>query len=382
MRPSRTTAQKAARRRLSYVTAENCGKVLARATYWSTEFLDLYLDRCDEAGLHFPAEGYVLARQAPELAARIRVGDQDGEFATEAQKLSARVTAMAVLSSCCRSLGKLREAELAIKWAQDLAVGARLSPRAGCELVRRQAALKMTRREPDAEAWIEHAVGLAEKLEDPANLADALVMRGTFLAQAERGGVEDVARGLSMADLKQPRGRRTFDAGLFNISRGALRTGNRAEATEWLAHIKQRMARLPRSINKMRVAWMEAVFSAELGSVRYAVRLLERARLQLLELAGVADFVLCSMDLVGIHLLDGDFPEAQRVVEDTRQRLEAIALDRTWAAELVPLVEAWGQAGDSSRKWELCKQEMSAALGDTSCAVGLCGGAGKTRPGP
>ncbi len=362
MRPRRTTAQKAARRRLSSVTAENCGKVLARATYWTTDFLELYLDRCDEAGLHLPAEGYVLARQAPELASRIRVGEGEGEFAAEAEKLSARVTAAAVLSSCCRSWGKLREAELAILWAQDLALGAPLSPRAACELVRRYAALKVTRTEADAEAWVEQAVALAERLDERENLADALVMRGTFLAHAERGGVEDVVRGLSIADLKQPRGRRTFDAGLFNISHGALRAGNRAEATRWLARIKKRMARLPRSVNKLRVAWMEAVFSAELGSVRYAIRLLERSRLHLFELEAVADFVACSMDLVGIHLLDGDLAEAQAVVEETRRRLETLALDQAWAGDLVPLVKTWGQVGNSSVKWDRCRQEMSLAL--------------------
>ncbi len=368
MRPKLSAAHKAARRRMSNVTPENCGKVLARSSYWTRHFLDLYLDRCDEAGLHLPADGYLLAQQAPELAARIRIGEVPGEFKTEADKLSARVTALAVLGSCCRSVEKLREAELAIKWAQDLAVGARLTPKAGCELVRRQAVLKWSQGAPDAEAWIDHAVEMAERLEELPNLADALVLRGTYLAKLERGGVEDVARGMSIASLKDTRGRRTFDAAMFNISKRAVRSGDRAAATGWLSKVKKRMARFPRSIQKVRASWVEALFSADLGSIRYGVRLLEKARRNFIELNAPEDFLLCSMDLIGVHFLDAEFQEAHKIIESTLRELEALGSCGAWATELAPLLESWKDVGDSAASWEHCRAEMTETIRGTECA--------------
>ena len=344
MRPKLSPEIKIARRRLSYVTPENCGKVLARATYWSTHFLSLYLDRCDETAFHTPVDGYRLAQQAPELAARIRIGDGPGEYRSEGEKRSARVTALAVLAGCCRAAGKMRDAELAIKWAQDLAVDTRLTAKAGCELVRRQAALKLTQGAEDAEDWIQHAVTMAERLGEQPNLADALVLRGVFLAEAERGGVEDVARGMGMADLKDTRGRRTFDAAMFNMSKCAVRSGNRAEAARWIAKVKKQMTRFPRSVNKARVNWMEGLLSAELGSGRYGIRLLEKARRSFVELESVGDFVFCSMDLATIYHLEGEPAQLARVIASTHEGVGAM-VEPGVAHGLAAQLAAWQRLG-------------------------------------
>lgn len=354
MRPKLSASRKAARRRISYITPENCGKVLARPVYWTREFLDLYLDLCDEAGLHRPADGYLLAQQAPMLASRVRVGEVEGEFRNEADKLSARVTALAVFASCCRSCGRLQEAELNIKWAQDLAVDARLTPKAGCELVRRHAALKWVQKSEEAEAWIRHAVALADRLGDQPNLADALVLYGLYLADADRGGVEHISRSLAVADLKTPRGRRTFDGAVFNLAFTIRRSGNLAEATHWLSRTKKRLARRPSTLDKLRVLWMEALFSAELGSTRYGIRLLEKTRAKLFELPSLGDYIVCSVDLADVHQLEGDSKAADAVIRDTRRSLESRSSETAAlsapAHELEALLSAYLQTDEADQK--------------------------------
>ena len=306
MQAPTTAEHRAARRRMSYVTPENCAKVLSRSAYWTRQFLDLYLDRCDEAGSHHPHQGYVLSRQAPELAARIRVGGGPGDFSNEPERASARVIALAVAGSCARSFGRFDEAELSLKWARDLAESTRLTPQAVCELVRRSAALKCDTAEPDAEIWVDRAVQVAERLENEANLADALVLQGFFLSAAGRGGSDRLAQGASLANLKSLRGRRTFEAAIYNMALGAVRSGNPVEAARWLKRVKKRLARHPASIQKARVVWLEGYFSGELGATRYGIRQLEKVRRRFLDMAALPDFVLCSIDLLDLQMSEGD----------------------------------------------------------------------------
>ena len=320
----KSDAHKAARRRMSYVTPENCAKVLSKSAYWTPEFLDLYLDRCDEEGFHRPKEGYLLSRQAPELAARVRVGEDPGEFRTEADKLSARVIALAVAGSCARSFGNIVEAELSLKWARDLAENARLTARAACELVRRTAALKVAVAEDDAEAWVERAVAMADQFDDQPNLADALVLQGGFLAVAGRGGVDQLARGVACVDLKSSRGQRTFDAAVYNMAFGAVRSGNLAETALWLGRAKKRLARLPTSIKKARVIWLEGYFSGELGATRYGIRQLEKMRSKILGFGSLVDYVLCSIDLLDLHLSEGNEDEIESLIAGTMKACEEI----------------------------------------------------------
>lgn len=323
MRAPTTAEHKAARRRMSYVTPENCPKVLSKSAYWTRQFLDLYVERCDEAGSHHPREGYVLSRQVPELAARIRVGDEPGDFKSETEKTSARVIALAVAGSCARSFGHLDEAELSLKWAADLAESSRVTSRAACELVRRTAALKYSCDAEDTETWIDRAVELADRLQDTENLVDALVLQGLFLSEAGRGGGDRLARGVSLADLKTLRGRRAFEAAVHNMALGAVRSGNLVEAARWLKRAKRQMARRPGSIQKARVIWLEGYFSGELGATRYGVRQLEKVRMRFLEMAALPDFVLCSIDLLDLHMSEGDDAAVQRSIDATVDAFKA-----------------------------------------------------------
>ena len=62
-----------ARERIRYVRPEIAGKVLGHDRYWTVQFLDLYLERCDETAFDVPSDAYLLAQHLPEVARRIRV---------------------------------------------------------------------------------------------------------------------------------------------------------------------------------------------------------------------------------------------------------------------------------------------------------------------
>ena len=291
-RSLQTEGQKQAKRRLSYIKSDNCGKVAAKPSYWTTEFLDLYLEHCDELAFHDPKAGCLLSAHAPILAERIRIGTEDGQFRSDRARLSARVIAIAVRASCCRAAGDLQEAQAHIAQAETLARGREISARAYCELLRRKAAVKVSMGASDAEDCLNRAIKMAETTKDEPNLSDGLVCRGVLT-----GNIEDLARGLALADYRTKRGGRTATAACINIVLGS-RSGNLAGTLKFLWAAKKSLARKETSIMKLRVQWLYSYFEAKLGSTKSGLRGLRKARPALLEMEAYSDYLICSLDLI------------------------------------------------------------------------------------
>ena len=317
-RSVKSEAQKQARRRLSYIDPQNCGKVLAKPAYWTVEFLELYLDRCDELAFHTPADGWALGQHAATLAGRIRADGGPSEFADDNAKRSARVIAASVQGSCARANAKLADAERWFRFSGSLAAEGKITPRAFCEFLRRSAALKACLYTEDAEESLIQAVKTAERFEEKPNLADALVCMGMYYGTQKRGGVELLARGLALADPKTPRGRRTLQGAVINMAKGSIRAGDFESAAAWLKTAKRGLARLETSLQKLRVSWLEAYFSGMLGSTRYATRNLEKIRHQFLTLESSADYLLCTFDLIEILLNEGADQEIREILAEIK----------------------------------------------------------------
>ena len=102
--------ERKARRRIQLITPENSLKVVAKDIYWTREFLQLYLDLCDEFALENPHRAHLLAANAELLVQRISIRERPGSFDSLIEKRSYQVHAKAVVASICRRLGRQSEA--------------------------------------------------------------------------------------------------------------------------------------------------------------------------------------------------------------------------------------------------------------------------------
>ncbi|MEM6793826.1 MAG: hypothetical protein AAF725_07570, partial [Acidobacteriota bacterium] len=342
MRHRKSRQEKEAKRRLRSVTPDNCGKVVARSCYWTVDFLLLYLDACDDRAFDVPQDGYALAVQAPELARRIEVGPEPGQFASNLERASSRVLSYAVFGSCCRAAGRLSEAEAALGLASDLAQGQEIEIEAQAELTRRSAVLLLQQDHPEANVQIERAVELSRRASYRAGLADALQLRGLArIYGGAKAGASDLVEAMCHADLKTERGRRNFSGAVQNLcfaaTQQAVTLQEQEQAYKMLQTVKEMMARQPKSVRKMKVYWTEGLLLHNLGVSRHAARRLIKARQGFRELGQYADFALASFDLAAVYRDDADSRALDELVAETCR----IVAEESGEPRLLEMLRPW-----------------------------------------
>ena len=340
-----TEYERLARRRIRYITPVTASKVLAHPRYWSLPFLRLFLDSCDEACFHDPEAGYLLAQHAAELARRIPVREVGG-YASTAERRDWRMKALAVWGSCCRAYGELTQAEAAYRLAHELtatAPGERPpSDDALGELAARQAVLWMSRGAMEkALESLDEAVSLFERGGNARRKADALTIRGLaryFVRDPD--SLFDLVAALELVQADTPGGRRTLAAVLHNMALVISRGGVTTKAQEWayklLVQTKKEIRR-PRSVQKIKITWLEGLLLVRLGITRLAEKRLRRAYEALAERRQGLETAAVALDLVCLYLDDGDEAAACRVAE------EAYGWIRSWSDDphLLAAAESW-----------------------------------------
>ena len=338
-----TEFERIAQRRIGYVSPLTAGKVLGHERYWTLPFLRLYLDLCDETAFHHPEEGYLLGQHAPELARRIPFGVQG--YASELERRSWRVHALAVWGSCCRVCGELTQAESAYRLARELAEQQDVSADCRGEIHARLGVLRLAQGRKQALKEVSRAIDLFASTENHRRVADCLSIRG--LARYLWGDPEslaDLTRALELADGQDVRARRTVTTILHNmalvITRGGVDVTAQEMAYRLLTVVKRRLPR-NRSIQKAKIIWVEGLLLARLGITRLAERRLLRARKSFKHSQEAFELAAVSLDLVCFYLEEGDLAAAEEMAEETHGSVFALSEDprlreaaETWRGHL------------------------------------------------
>ena len=331
-----------ARERMRYVKPKIAGKVLAHHRYWTIQFLDLYLERCDETAFDVPADAYLLAQHLPEVARRIRVGPKAREWDTPLEKMGGIVMALAVKGSCCRAADEIAEAELCFGRAFGGLGKHKVSPLVMAELHRRYAALLLLKKSEDFSQHIERSLQAAESASFAPGLADALALRGIATTETHpAGAVQDFIEAARLADLRSPRGDRTARASLHNVAYTvayrSVSLRDQETALRLLTRLKSSLKGTPTSVRKLKVLWIEGLLLGNLRIERHSKRQLMKARKGLLGLNDIGSFLVVSIDLYRLLVEFGDETEAQDLSRET----VAIAESRIQDPGLLGRLRSW-----------------------------------------
>lgn len=340
-----TEFEKAARRRIRYVTPLTASKVLGHPRYWSVAFLRLFLEACDEACFHDPEAGYLQAQHAAELARRIPIGDGAG-YECAAEQRDWRLRALVVWGSCCRAYGELIQAEAAYGRAHELLRSAEVdrppAPDVLGELKTRQAVLWMSRGALDkALESLAEAVQLFDRCGNAQRLADALTIRGLarYFAR-DPDSLLDLLAALELVQEDTTQGRRTLASVLHNMALVISRGGVTTKAQEWayklLVQTKKRIRR-PRSIQKIKIIWLEGLLLVRLGITRLAEKRLLRAYEALAARRLGLEVAAVGLDLICLYLDEGEDAAARGLAEDTYEWIQS------WCGDphLLAAAESW-----------------------------------------
>lgn len=350
-----------ARDRMRYVDPQTCGKILGHDRYWTRQFLARYLDRCDASICERPDDGYRLARHAPELARRIRVGSNARYFDSERDKASAEVWALAVQGSACRSADEMAEAELVFQRAFALLKRRGVGPKAVAELERRYAAYLAVARDAEADEHLERSLEICRRIGYRAGEADALALRGYVSFHAGRpGAVADFVEAMRLADLQTRRGKDTYNSSLQNLTGTLLLRGKglreQEAAVVLLQQVKEELKGRSLSARKVKLVWIEGLMLRNLGVDRHAQRQLNKAREGLFSLKQPLDFTLVSLDL-GQLLLSGEEVEAVRDLgRDTQEKLTELTDDPT----LLEIISLWPRTASSVEDFLELRRDVAA----------------------
>ncbi|MDA8017727.1 MAG: hypothetical protein MPN21_09790 [Thermoanaerobaculia bacterium] len=332
---------------MRYVAPGTAGKVLTHHRYWTVQFLELYLERCDEIAFDVPADAYLLAQHAPEVARRTRVGPEAREFDTPLDKLSGIVMALAVKGSCCRAHEELAEAALCFRRAFEGVRGRTASTSVMAELHRRYAALLAVGREQEtALQHLEQSLTLADQAGDRDAAADGLALRGYLQSEARPAeAVLDFIQASRLADLRSRRGERTAQAALYNLiatlAMDSVGLRDQETALKLLQGLKDHLKGTPTSVRKMKVLWIEGLILANLKIDRHAERQLMKARSGFEKLRQPVDFGVVSMDLAKFHLSRGAEAACRSLASETWDTLKRLGPD----PEQLEIIRIWCEKG-------------------------------------
>lgn len=350
------------RRQIRRITPGDAHRILGHDRYWTRPFFEEYLELCDETAFQVPQDGYQLARIAPDLANRIPDDPERFGFYSIGEKRDAMVRALAVRASACRAAGWLGEAEDNYDHAFRLAEQCSATRSAVVDLQLRYAVLLTTRHDPRAFTLADDAVAFYERAEDRADLACALVIRGTIRTHTRRElGLPDYLRACSLGYPRKGRCQRAYLAALTNslYEMAHARVFGLDTLEVLLQHARQALrsfSRKPITIPKATLTWIEGLLHARLGISRIAERRLERARASFRSLEEPVDLLLASLDLALLYLQEGEKEKLAKLSSELRGDIESYGE----AADLDTLATAWRRALPSPTEEEL--RELRASL--------------------
>lgn len=295
----------------------NWSRIGSSDVYWTSAFFAALVETVGQLLLAEPTKALELSEEGLLLAERIRPADCPG--GTEAGKRSIKACAQAVYGSCCRAAGFEQDATLAFERA--LALAPEVAPWAAGEVFRRYSAFLIDRGDMAALDYLKKALVQFDGIKDAQ--ASTLVCRGVFhqyLANEFSLAAADFQSAIEMVDPKAgPRQGRIWLTAVHNLGllyseipadlsaiQSALKT-NRLHAKKLSKH---------EPFRRMLCLWVEALLLVPLGATRKAARALRKAQRWFFAHNHYHRGALCSIDLILLHLKDGEEHTAWAVLEE------------------------------------------------------------------
>ena len=305
-------------------------QVLQRPKYWTAAFCWLYFEKCDDLIFDDPQGGLEAAEAAPELVSLVDRFSRD-----PAPRAPLRLRALGVLGSAYRAVGELEEAEEIYEGAFRLIRRQPVPEEDVANLLLRVAVLHTTQCRLDrALKLADKSVEIYRRSSDEArkiHLGEALTNRGYchFEANDHASAMKDWSEALSCTD---PRRRpRVHHCASHNLACGLVATtidsSSLAAVESYLRQARRSLSKRPRSLQKLRIVWLQGMIMIRFGSTRRGEAALVAARRGFVEMEAPFDMALVSITL-GRYLRDSrQFSQLQTLASETRQLFAALCPD-------------------------------------------------------
>ncbi len=300
--------------------AEDPGLVIRNEKYWNDDFFPFYLELVEDIVYDNPKAGCLWARTGTSLAVLI---DAPGRF----QRLA---RAYAVLGSAELEVGDLEAAEKALQNASKRAQG--LNEREQANIWVRLTDLKWEQRcRDEALRLVERAISIYRSEGNRRRLCPALQKRGIQrYLRSQEGALDDLVEALELAEPRT----RSANAAVHNLATALALGAHGPEALgDALRQIRglRRASRL-RSVQEIKLLWIEGLLLAKMLATRRAAVVLEKARDRLATLGAAHSAVLAGLDLAALSLRDRSEDAAEILELANRLGLEdkALAALKLW----------------------------------------------------
>ncbi|MEM8931034.1 MAG: hypothetical protein AAGE94_07655 [Acidobacteriota bacterium] len=327
-------ARRRAVRNIASLRLDNIAKVLTHERYWTRDFVQVFLDRCDLWILDDPHRAATFAAYGPRLAERIRVGEQVDDVPSAAEHASRVLRARGIVADTLRTVGNLDGAREILAGAYRFCARQSVSRDALAELHRRRALLVAADDLEQAKLYLGAAIDLAREIGDHPPRGEIHLARAWLLMnRGSSSGLEELALAVSSSNPRRPRSSTVFAVALDRLWRLVTRVPSLAvdEEPRALRAVHRAQRRLyghsNKSVGKTMLYWTEALLTRRLGIERHTERRLLLARDNFLVLGATVQAFLVHFDLA-------DFYGRQGLWEKARETLAAAG---RLTADLEPL---------------------------------------------
>ncbi len=304
--------------------------VIQRPKYWTPAFCWLYLERCDELIFGDPQAGLQAAEFAPELAALV------GKFNRE-ERLHPllQLRALAVLGSAYRVVGDLEQSSVTYAEALRLLAEGSFPEAEKANLYFRVAMLRRVQdRRDEAAALIEESVRIYRRSSRrlrQRHLGEALTIRGYIhdLDGDPAQAMKDWSEALSCTDPQsKPRVHYSATHNLaLGLARRATCSADLARVEIYLSRARKLLSRRPRSLQKLRLIWLQGMIYMRFGSTRRGETAFRTARKGFLAIEASFEMALVSLDLGRYLYQSHRFEELRALAVETHELFKASHAD-------------------------------------------------------
>jgi tetratricopeptide (TPR) repeat protein len=301
---------------------------------WS--LVGLLLSGCHELGFRNPAKAVELAELAVAVSRQLS-DDRYGRARIE--DLQAR--AYSELGNALRIESDFRAAEKAFANAKahlDAGTGDSLE-RARVLLLEASLYGNMGRFDR-AFALLDHVVRIARRFEDRHLHGKALITKAFFSSYAEQAdaSVQLLYEGIDLIDATQEP--RLVLVAWHNLILNLSYQGKFDEALEKLPYIRSLHEKFGNHLDLLRLRWVEARLSVDLGEMGRAEETFEDVRCELIE-AGIGyDAALVSLDLANLYLRCGETEKMGRLAQEMLPIFKSRDVHREAIAALIVFQKA------------------------------------------
>ncbi len=323
---------------------EQADLVILRSKYWTPTFCWRYFERCDDLIFDDAHAGLQAAEVAPELVELVCKFSRDTE-----PRASLRLRALCVLGSAYRATGDLEQAEQVYRRACFLIKRESVPEGDRANLLFRIGRLRSVQnRMEEALQLADESVGAYRRSSEEVRqryLGEALVMRGTChyeIAGQSAAAVKDWSEALSCTDPKtQPRVHYVASHNLVcTLVERTVDPRSLSIVESYMSQARKFLSKRPRSVQKLRLVWLQGMIMIRFGSTRRGEAALASARKGFIEMQAPFDMAMVSLELGRYLHRSRQFTKLRSLAVQTLQLFQAQCRDRRASQALAH----WSQA--------------------------------------